>query len=409
VSCNIQCQYCYQQPQRDAGNTVKSDYDLAAMKRAAELEGVGQHDGRGGRTNFSVFGGEPLLLPLADLEELLRWGVEDKGVRPGIQTNASLITPRHLDLFQNYGTGVGVSLDGPKDINRTRWLKDPETTDRVTAKSQANLEALLERKISTSLIVTVSSMNAGTDEKLDRTIAWLLDLRDKGLKYVNLHTLEVDTKAAISLALPDARSIEVMRRLRRELVGFAHVSPFADMWNALRQDGSANCVWNACDPLTTNAVRGVDGVGGRKNCGRTEKQGVSFMKADVPGNERTKILYLTPQEHGGCAGCRFFVACTGHCPGEAIDGDWRNRSTHCELITVLMTDMEADMLAQGIEPSSQSLRRPAMEAQLLGTSAGSPSPRGNVPHGDRPHGDHQDDNRPVVTHGDHTDAAKGQS
>ena len=54
VACNIQCQYCYQNPERDAGNVARS-YDLDAMKAAVEREGG----------PFTLFGGEALLAPRA--------------------------------------------------------------------------------------------------------------------------------------------------------------------------------------------------------------------------------------------------------------------------------------------------------------------------------------------------------
>ena len=63
VACNIQCQYCYQNPQRDAGNVPRS-YDIDAMKAAVEREGG----------PFTLFGGEALLVPEDDLEELLPLG-----------------------------------------------------------------------------------------------------------------------------------------------------------------------------------------------------------------------------------------------------------------------------------------------------------------------------------------------
>ena len=59
VLCNIQCTYCYQNPQRDAGNIRKS-YDLELMKSALEEQGG----------PFILFGGEPLLLPMKDLGTL---------------------------------------------------------------------------------------------------------------------------------------------------------------------------------------------------------------------------------------------------------------------------------------------------------------------------------------------------
>ena len=80
VACNIQCQYCYQNPVRDAGNVPRS-YDLDKMKAAIEAEGG----------PFSLFGGEPLLVPIADLEELWSWGLERYG-HNSLQTNGTLIT-----------------------------------------------------------------------------------------------------------------------------------------------------------------------------------------------------------------------------------------------------------------------------------------------------------------------------
>jgi uncharacterized protein len=74
------------------------------------------------------------------------------------------------------------------------------------------------------------------------------------------------------------------------------------------RDERTTSVWNGCDPLTTQAVRGVEGNGQRTNCGRTNKSGIDYRKADAPGFERYLSLYLTPFEAGGCQGCRFFLA-----------------------------------------------------------------------------------------------------
>ena len=88
VNCNLACQYCYQNPQRDAGNLTRK-YDIEAMKRAILAEG----------SPFILFGGEPLLVPVEDLEELWRFGLERFGSN-GIQTNAVLINDRHIELFR---------------------------------------------------------------------------------------------------------------------------------------------------------------------------------------------------------------------------------------------------------------------------------------------------------------------
>src|SRR5437588_33226 len=105
VACNIGCRYCYQNPQREAGN-VRQSYDLGRMLAAVEKEGG----------PLTLFGGEPLLLPLGDLEAILKWGFEKYG-RNGLQTNAILIGDEHLRMFRAYNVEVGVSIDGPGELN----------------------------------------------------------------------------------------------------------------------------------------------------------------------------------------------------------------------------------------------------------------------------------------------------
>jgi len=154
-------------------------------------------------------------------------------------------------------------------------------------------------------------------------------------------------------------------RLEHELVTL-RFDVFKDMRRLLQgRDNHTTCVWNACDPYTTRAVHGVEGNGQRTNCGRTNKDGVDFVKADQPGFERYIALYKTPQAHGGCAGCRFFLVCKGQCPGTAIDGDWRNRTEHCELWKNLYAELEASLLERGELPLSVRSERQIVEDTML--------------------------------------------
>lgn len=396
--CNLTCQnYCYQNPMRDAGNEQPAGaYDLDAMMRAAEAAGVGQPDGRGGIIGWSGFGGEFLLTPLDDLRRLFAWSAR-KGAPIGLQTNGTLITDRHLDLFQQYRASVGVSMDGPEDLNAERTAKDSSATARTTAQTQRNLERLLARGISTSLIVTLHATNAGSEARVQRLIAWLLDLRDRGLRYVNLHLLEPHGPSVVSLT--QAQQIQALRTLRAALVGFTQVSPFDDMRAKLTQ-GAAHCTFNFCSPYATTAVTGIDGQGQRARCGRLNNDGVAWERSDVVSKERYLALYLLPKERGGCGGCRFFLACGGgNCPGESVGGDWRRKTLHCETLTALFEDLETDVFRAGQEPISLSLRRPLLEHQALSRFTRltpGDAPHGDAPHADIPHGD---------SHGDHTDTS----
>jgi sulfatase maturation enzyme AslB (radical SAM superfamily) len=77
VRCNIRCQYCYQNPERDAGNELNS-YDMDKIMSALQKE----------RRDFVLFGGEPLMMPYHDLEALWSYGLQRHGKRHPDQRHA---------------------------------------------------------------------------------------------------------------------------------------------------------------------------------------------------------------------------------------------------------------------------------------------------------------------------------
>jgi len=158
---------------------------------------------------------------------------------------------------------------------------------------------------------------------------------------------------------------------------------------------------------------------------------------------RQLSLYNTPQEHGGCKGCQYFVVCTGYCPGTGIEfeegreGDWRLRSTHCDVLKEQFADMERKLRGVGEIPITQQPYLKRIEQAMIATWAsgnyisldraveiakdGTKDPTdlgwlGSRPdargHGDS-HGDHvnvanlkKDRNR---SHGNHIDSPHGDS
>lgn len=132
VKCNIRSDYCYQNPQRDAGN-VERAYDLKRMKAAVVAEGG----------SFSLFGGEALMVPHDDLRELWSWGFVRFG-RNGLQTNGVLVDDEHVRMFRKYRVHVGVSIDGPGELNDVRSAGTLERTRAATARTEATIARLCE-------------------------------------------------------------------------------------------------------------------------------------------------------------------------------------------------------------------------------------------------------------------------
>jgi uncharacterized protein len=356
VACNLACDYCYQSNERAAGN-LRRRYDLDAMRAALEEHGQ----------PFTLFGGEPLLLRLDELEEIWRWGHKRFG-RNSVQTNGALITDAHIALFEAYEVEVGISIDGPGELNDARWNHGAERTRAATAKTEAAIERLCAAGRPPGIIATLHRLNA-TADRLPRMAEWFRRLDRLGVRAARLHMLEVDSPAVRErYALSERENVEALlffSRLQSELGRLRF--DVVDELRALLQgrDRNVSCVWRACDPYTTPAVQGVEGDGQSSNCGRTNKDGVDFSKADDRGFERYLLLHQLPQEHGGCRGCRFFLMCKGQCPGTAIDGDWRNRTEHCEIWKTMFEHVEAELVAEGVTPLTLRPERERIEDQVL--------------------------------------------
>jgi uncharacterized protein len=289
------------------GTEVKEKYDMAAMLRRAEQLG----------NSFTIFGGEPLLIPIADLEKFWEFGLKKFG-QNGIQTNGILISEKHFELFRKYKVHVGFSIDGPGELNKPRG---------DSRRSISNLYRCLSEGIPCSLITTLHRYNCNSD-----LIIWFSELDDRGLKSLNLHFLENDN--ANDLVLTQQEQIEFMGWLYEATQRFKQLrcDMFTDMIKRRYTGAGGVCVWNGCDPYNTVAVQGIGIHGELHNCGREAKEGVDWLKADSVYPMRDIALCSTPYEDGGCKGCQYWYACRGFCPGTAINGDWRNRTEHCETI-----------------------------------------------------------------------------
>jgi uncharacterized protein len=356
VQCNLQCHYCYQHPQRDAGLPARA-YDMERMKAGLLAEG----------RPFNLFGGEPLLVPKEDLEEIWKWGLEHFG-RNKVQTNATLIDDDHIRLFRDYRVHVGVSIDGPGPLNDARWFGTLARTRAATAKTEAALARLCAEGLRPSIILTLHRGNA-SGPNLSALASWVTHMVTAGVRNWRLHLLETeDDRIRDKYAMDTAENVTALSEflaLTRRVPGLRMVM-FDDMRRMLRgQDGGATCTWRGCDPYSTQAVHGVEGNGQRSNCGRTNKDGIDFIPAPEHGFERYLALHETPDAAGGCQGCRFFLMCKGQCPGTARDRDWRNKSEHCGVWKAMYGRLEDEMVAQGQLPLSLDPARQQIETAML--------------------------------------------
>lgn len=204
--CNMKCSYCFVDT-----NTGARDITLDEIEEGFEL----LIDLRGTRRELTYqwFGGEPLLRQdlLFAADRIAREKASALGLstRPTVVTNGTVLNERLLEHFAEYSYGVGISLDGPPEINRLeRRLLSGKATERFIEK---NIRRLLDFGIHVGVNVTPT---AGNCHRIRETIEYVLSL---GVKFVYVNSpipireYWVEDGAAWAHALYEARLFALSR------------------------------------------------------------------------------------------------------------------------------------------------------------------------------------------------------
>lgn len=379
VGCNLRCDYCYEFDMRNEQAVHRYDREkvLAAIAKL----------GPGPDQFFSLFGGEPMLLAFHHFEELLKIAFERWG-HSGLQTNGSLITEKYIDIFTKYKTHVGISLDGPDELNDSRWAGNLEATRKATAQTLWAIDELAKRSkespdkkhLMPSIIVTLHAGNMAKD-KFPKLVEWFKHLNDIGIESVNLHVMEMDGYAGKWAMDPDELSDRLIDLWNlHDSFKTLKFLKFVEILKLLQGDDNVVCVWHTCDPWNTSAVQGIENDGSPSHCSRTNKDGKNWLPAEGFGSkgqhntvkfytsarahERQMALYVTPQEVGGCKDCDYWMMCFGQCPGTGENNDWRERTTYCSLFKKLFAEGAKRLRAVGIEPLPDWAFRKDIEARM---------------------------------------------
>ncbi|MFE7776688.1 radical SAM/SPASM protein FxsB, inactivated metallohydrolase extension form [Streptomyces sp. NPDC057445] len=163
--CDLACDHCYiyehaDQSWRTRPKTISDEAIISTARRLAE------HTRNHALPSVSVIlhGGEPLLAGPARLrricEELTAAldGVAALDLR--IHTNGLQLSPRYLDLFDEFGVKVGISLDGDKAANdRHRRFADGRSSHPLVLRAVELLHQDRYRHLDLGLLCTIDVQN----------------------------------------------------------------------------------------------------------------------------------------------------------------------------------------------------------------------------------------------------------
>lgn len=157
--CNLRCRYCYEW--NELGDTAR--LSLPGWERLLKIIKIYHRRrvaavGRDFRTCIIWHGGEPMLLPVPYLEnvmELQRTILGKRALDRGdyfnaVQTNLYTIVPSALDLFEREQFQIGVSMDFIGGVRLSAGGR--ETEDRVVE----NMERLRQRGVDFGAIIVLA-------------------------------------------------------------------------------------------------------------------------------------------------------------------------------------------------------------------------------------------------------------
>lgn len=117
--CNLNCSYCYFFNGLDNSYAAKPKF-ISTQTIDNIVNFINQGIIELGIEEISIVlhGGEPLMQPKHDFIYMIEaFQKISASLSFVVQTNATLVTHKWTDLFKLYGVHVGVSIDGPENIN----------------------------------------------------------------------------------------------------------------------------------------------------------------------------------------------------------------------------------------------------------------------------------------------------
>ena len=164
--CNLDCEYCFYLD-RDA-----DPYKALPARRMTEETLERLVDTylfySYPESVFAFQGGEPTLAGLPFFEKLValqqQYGRNGQVVSNSLQTNAVLLDQNWCDLFRSYQWLLGVSLDGPEEVNdRFRFNKEGRGTWKRVMESIALLK---KNQVEFNILCVLSSANVDKPKEL---------------------------------------------------------------------------------------------------------------------------------------------------------------------------------------------------------------------------------------------------
>ncbi|PKM74931.1 MAG: radical SAM protein [Firmicutes bacterium HGW-Firmicutes-17] len=300
--CNLACKYCY------AGSThIKEDMDFETAAQTVDL-----FSDQPMKIQFA--GGEPLLnYPLiCQVVDYVKEKHYDASFQ--MQTNGTCITPEISAGLKKMKIALGVSLDGPPEVN--------EFTRGKTREVIAGIQCLADEGVKVNINSVVTSHSVLQLPKLVNFAYYLGNVGGIGLDLLR----DAGRARDHTDTIPKAAPAQLQKALKEMVETSQELYELTDKKIIIREihEARQRLKMSSCDKAYCYASCGRSYVvlpnGDVYPCGSLIDQADYYM-----GNVKTpplKSVAIEKAEPQACQSCDFYAICPGGCPSRLlINGD----------------------------------------------------------------------------------------
>lgn len=324
TGCNLACKYCYIE-NNVCNNKIehsmsKATAHIAINRYIDHLKNVGLTE-----AEIILYGGEPLT-NWECVKEIARYTKERTDntnikIVVSMVTNGTLLDEEKADFIAEYGLRVGISIDGPKDINDENRIYRA-SKNSVYDKVLETVELLIRKKIDFGFSITLSNTFIKNKEDV---IEWLKQIKVNGIAYNLYHFSENNEDWEKVYNDQSDFLIESFEKLY-ESKGLVEDRQFRKLESFKDSKFKfSDCASVGCNQITVRP----DGILSICHCySKTDKYvigNIYDMTFDdaILSSEATFWKYRAPIFDKECLNCEGIFICGGGCPaqGEALFGD----------------------------------------------------------------------------------------
>ncbi len=296
TACNLHCSYCYRKDENSS--TMSEDVARTALSLAS-TSGLPFH--------VQLAGGEPTLEP--QLIEFIGRTVRKAGwpATIALQSNGTLVDRHLIDLCLRYDISIGVSLDGPPDVQ--------EELRGMSGATFRGLSMLEKAEMPVRTTAVLSSVNAGRFRDLALVLARFRNIRGVGLDPIVM-TGRAKKKPDLFPAPETVRSgvqalFDAMEWIRRDHGRRIDWRERSAVRQALSGSGPIGPYCHGC----RGESLAIHPDGTAYPCGQTiGDPGMSAGMIDLIDWSRLRMCYQGIELQGNCPTCLLADRCPGDCP-----------------------------------------------------------------------------------------------